>query len=226
MPTPARVVASGTAGAVPLTIGMLNDPRGTYYANPVADSARIDGASGAAPALRTVDPVHGPILTGATGLPISQLQIAPNPAAPPPGVVVVSRQGDLATGNPRASFNFTSIYDFSEGLLKGLRLGGTVSKSWDMISYYYYEGSTASLANRSTFKLPTFLRVDGILGYEFKLGRYRLMTQLNVTNLFNRYEVVFLPSVTTGYSGARGTGIDARFNTEPRTYVMSATLHF
>lgn len=225
-PAAVRVVPEGTSGAVPLTIATLNNPGSVYYANPTADSARINAASGAATALRTVDPVHGPILTGAAGQPISLLQIAPNPAAPPPGVIVVSRQGDRATGSPRASFNLTSIYDFSEGLLRGLRLGGTVSKTWDMVSYYYYEGSTADLANRRTFQLPTFLRVDGILGYEFKLGRYRVMTQLNVTNLFNRYEVVLLPSVTTGYSGARGTGVDARFNTEPRTYVMSATLHF
>lgn len=43
-------------------------------------------------------------------------------AAPPPGVLVVSRAGDLATGNPKYSANFTSTYTFGSGWLKGVRL--------------------------------------------------------------------------------------------------------
>jgi hypothetical protein len=79
---------------------------------------------------------------------------------------------------------------------------------------------------RHRFEMPRPLRVDGIIGYERRLGRYRLSTQLNIQNMFNRYDVVFLPSNTTGFLGPRGTGINAAFSAEPRTYLWSATLGF
>jgi outer membrane receptor protein involved in Fe transport len=224
--TATQVVPSTTAGAEPLTIAMMNTPGHRYYANPALDSAQINSASGAAAALRTIDPVHGPILTGATGLPISNLQIAPNPAAPPPGVIVASRAGDLAVGNPKYSVNFTNIYTFASGPLKGVRLGGTIAKSWQVTSYYYYPSGVSPDAPRVTFNMPRPMRIDGIVGYERRLGRYRLSTQLNISNLFNRYDVVLLPSATTGFNGARGSGIGATFNTEPRMYVWSATVGF
>ncbi len=222
--TATQVSTATAAGATPLTIAMMNTPGHRYYANPAPESARINPTSGAATILRTVDPVRGPILTGATGLPISALQIAPLPDAPPVGVVVVSKAGDLAAGNPKYSANLTSIYTFSSGWLRGVRVGGTIAKSWTMTSYQYYEGGVAAGKPRLTFYMPRPVRFDAILGYERKLGRYRVSTQLNVNNLFNRYDVVLLPSATTGYSGARGTGIGATFNTEPRLAVWSVTL--
>jgi outer membrane receptor protein involved in Fe transport len=74
--------------------------------------------------------------------------------------------------------------------------------------------------------MPRPVRFDAILGYERKVGRYRLSTQLNVNNLFNRYDVVLLPSATTGFLGARGTGIGATFNTEPRLTTWSFSVGF
>ena len=224
--TATQVVPSTTAGAVPLTLALLNNPSSRYYANPDPDTARINPASGAATALRTVDPVRGPILTGVTGLPISSLQVAPNPASPPPGVIVASRAGDLAPGTPRYSVNLTGIHTFSAGGMRGVRLGGTVAKAWQLTSYYYYEPAVTSSARRLAFVMPRPVRFDAILGYERKVGRYRLSTQLNVNNLFNRYDVVLLPSATTGFLGARGTGIGATFNTEPRLTTWSFSVGF
>lgn len=226
LPTEVRVVGAASPGAVPLTLGMLNDARSVYFASPVADSSRISADSGAAVVLRTVDPVHGPILTGATGLPISALQVAPNRDAPPPGAIVVSRAGDLAMGNPRYSLNLTGVHVVTTGLLKGLRYGGTLSKTWDYVAYYYFEGSASALGRRSVFRLPLPLQVDGLLGYEFRVGRYGVSAQVNIRNLFNDYRVVLLPSVTTGYSAPRGQGLDARFNVEPRSVVLSTTVSF
>ena len=76
--------ASTVAGAVPLTVALLNNSASTYYANPAAVSSAI-GTANVANVLKVVDPVHGAILTGMTGLPISKLQIAPNASSPPPG---------------------------------------------------------------------------------------------------------------------------------------------
>jgi outer membrane receptor protein involved in Fe transport len=224
--TATQVQPAGAAGAVPLTIAMMNTPGNRYYANPAAETARINPNSGAATILRTVDPVRGPILTGATGLPISALQIAPLADAPPIGTVVVSKAGDLAAGNPKYSANLTSLYTVSSGPLRGVKFGGTVSKAWTVTSYRYYEGGAAAGKPRLTFFMPRPVRFDAILGYERKIGRHSVSTQLNVNNLFNRYDVVLLPSVTTGYSGARGTGIGATFTAEPRLAVWSVTLGF
>jgi outer membrane receptor protein involved in Fe transport len=224
--TATQVLGVGAAGAVPLTIAMMNTPGNRYYANPAPESARINPTSAAATILRTIDPVRGPILTGATGLPISALQVAPLADSPPIGTVVVSKSGDLSAGNPKYAANLTSVYTFSSGWLRGLKLGGTVAKAWTMTSYRYYEGGAAAGKPRLTFNMPRPVRFDAILGYERKIGRYSFSTQLNINNLFNRYDVVLLPSVTTGFSGARGTGIGATFNAEPRLYVWSATFGF
>ncbi len=221
-----QVATAATPGAVPLTIAMMNTPGHRYYANPAAETARINPTSGAATILNTVDPLHGPILTGATGLPISALQIAPLAESPTIGTIVVSKAGDLAAGNPKYAANLTSIYTFESGWLRGVRVGGTVSKSWNVTSYRYYEGGASGGKPRLTFHMPRPVRFDAILGYERKVGRYTLSTQLNINNLFNRYDVVLLPSVTTGYSAARGSGIGATFNAEPRLFVWSATIGF
>jgi outer membrane receptor protein involved in Fe transport len=224
--TSTAVLSAGSPGAVPLTLAMLNTPGNRYYANPAPETARINPTSAAATVLRTVDPLHGPVLTGATGLPISALQIAPLADSPPIGNVVVSKAGDLAAGNPRYSANLTGIYTFSSGRIRGVKLGGTLSKSWTVTSYRYYEGGVAAGKPRYTFYMPRPVRFDAILGYERKFGRYSFSTQLNIANLFNRYDVVLLPSVTTGYGGARGTGIGATFNAEPRLYSWSASIGF
>jgi hypothetical protein len=220
------VATSTTPNAAPLTIAMMNDPASRYFANPDPFSAQINASSVAATVLRHVDPAHGAILTGVTGLPISQLQIAPRPDAPPPGVIVVSRSGDLSTGNPRFSFNFTSMYTVRSGPLKGVRLGGTVAKSWKVTGYYYYENGISPVAERTMFYMSRPFRFDGILGYQRKLGRYGLSTQVNINNVFNAYDVIILPSATGGFGSARGVGLNATLNAEPRTYVWSATISF
>jgi len=102
------VATSTTAGAFPLTIAMMSTPGNVYYANPAPLSGAINASSNAARVLRVVDPVHGAILTGATGLPISNIQI--NPGFVPPGEILTTKQGDATTGYPELSLNYTNTY--------------------------------------------------------------------------------------------------------------------
>jgi hypothetical protein len=76
------------------------------------------------------------------------------------------------------------------------------------------------------FYMSRPFRFDGILGYQRKLGRYGLSTQVNINNVFNAYDVIILPSATGGFGSARGVGLNATLNAEPRTYVWSATISF
>jgi outer membrane receptor for ferric coprogen and ferric-rhodotorulic acid len=221
-PNVTQVLTATSAGAVPLTLGLMNDPTSRYYANPVAVSGAITSNAAVATILKTIDPVRGPILTGVTGLPISALQIAPNPQAPPPGKIVVTKRGDIVTGVPKFSANMTNVYTFREGALRGLRVGGSVVAYWKSSLYYYYPQGVAQPNNRALWYRPNLQTVSGILGYERKVGRYSWSTQLNIQNMFNRYNVVLLPNYVNGWAGPN----NATFDAQPRMYVWSTTLEF
>lgn len=213
-------VSSTTPNAIPLTIAMMSTPGNSYYANPAPVSGQIGASSNAARVLAVVDPTRGPILTGATGLPISRIQI--NPGFTPPGQIPVTKEGEGTTNYPTLSSNFTGVYTFSEGLLRGFRGGGTATVSWYNRRYYYYPNGVAIGAERRLFSFPTQARFDLLLGYNRKFGRYSLDTQLNVYNLFNRYQVVITPNAVNGWSGPN----NAVFDTQPRMWTLSTTLGF
>ncbi len=212
-------VPQGTAGAVPLTIAMLGTPGNSYYANPLAVSGQINSTS-ARTTLSVVDPVNGPILTGATGLPISAIQI--NPGFTPPAEIPVTKEGEGTTNYPAVSSNFTATYTFTEGALRGFRVGGTTTAAWYNRRYYYYPNGVGSDAERRLFSFPTQTRFDLVLGYDKKIGRYTLGAQINVFNMFNTYNVVLTPNAITGWSGVK----NAVFDAQPRMGTLSTTLGF
>ena len=220
--TATRVAAAGAADAVPLTIAMMNDPANRYFANPVPVAGAINTNSGLATILRTVDPVHGPILTGAVGLPISAMQVAPDPKSPPPGSITVMNPGERGVGFPRYSANLTNMFSVQRGMLRGLRVGGTVVARWGNNSFYYYPKTISQPNFRELFSFPDLVTVTGIAGYEFKLGKYALSTQVNINNLFNHYHVVAIPSYLNGWAGPN----NATFDAQPRMYVLSTSLGF
>lgn len=212
-------VPEGTAGAIPLTIAALSTPGNSYYANPLAISGQINSTA-ARTTLSVVDPVHGPILTGATGLPISRIQI--NPGFTPPSEIPVTKEGEGTTNYPALSSNFTGVYTFSSGIARGFRVGGTANVAWFNRRYYYYPNGISVGAERRLFSFPTQARFDLLLGYEKKFGRYSLNTQLNLSNMFNSYRVVITPNAITGYGGIK----NAVFDGQPRAWTLSTTLGF
>lgn len=216
-------VAATVSAAIPLTIAKMSTVGDPYYANPQAVTGAISRTGRAGLVLSTVDPVHGPILTGATGLPISALQI--NPGFKPPGEIVTNVAGEKSTGYPVYSMVFTNHYTFSQGWMKGFSVGQTVSLGWGYRQFYYYPNGLADPSNspREMFLWPTQVRFDGILGYTRKIGRkLEFSTQVNIGNLFNRYHVLILPNFTAGWSGIK----DATFDQQPRTWLWSNTISF
>ncbi len=215
------VVASTTAGAIPLTIAMMNSAASPYFANPTNPTGAINTSSAVATVLKTVDPVHGAILTGVTGLPISAIQITPPFALP--GTINAFTKGDQTFGYPQFSANLTSVYTVAHGPLKGLDLGGTVSGSWKALQYYYYPNGYTPGAARLPFYAPTSGRADLILGYSHKFGRFVWRSQLNVNNLLNHYVVVIRPNQTTGFSAG---SLTAAFYGEPRAFQWTNSIRF
>ena len=216
------VATATTTGALPLTIVMMNTSSSPYYANPTNPTGAINSTSAVATVLKTVDPVHGAILTGVTGLPISAIQIMPPFTLP--GTINAFTSGDKTVGYPQLSANLTSVYTFSHRALKGLDVGGTVSGSWKALQYYYYPNGYTPGALRLPFYAPTAGRADLILGYAHKFGRYVWRSQLNVNNLFNHYDVVLKPNQTTGFGTA--SSITAAFYGEPRMFQWTNSLRF
>lgn len=219
----AAPVSSAPAGYIPLTVTMMNTASSSYYANPGPVSSAINNTSNVANVLRSVDPTHGAIATGRTGLPISALQIAPNASSPPPGTVVITEPGDAVSGFPRYSMNFIGVYTVSEGMFKGVRLGGSGSIAWETSNYYYYPAGVAAVnSNRIMLYFPTEPVFMGLVGYTHKFRKYTFSTQLNINNMFNHYHVLLLPSYVNGWAGPNNATLDQ----QPRSYVLTTTLGF
>ena len=214
--------SSAPAGYVPLTVAMLNNSASPYYANPAAVSAQITGTA-IVNVLKQADPVHGLLITGVNGLPISQLQIAPAPASPPPGTIVVTQAGDAVSGFPRVSMNFIGVYTVPDGPLKGFMFGGTANIGWKTSLYYYYP---LGVSNPDTARImlyePTETIFTGIIGYQHKFRRETFQTQLNINNLFNHYDVLILPSYVNGYAGPNNATLDQ----SPRSLTWSTMISF
>lgn len=233
----ATVLPPTAAFAVPLTITLLSTPGASnlYFANPDPLSGAINRGSVAANILLGTGNAaginaNGPILTGAVALPISQLQLNKSLAGiTPPGVLVATRVGDKTTGYPEYSANFTNNYTFTgDHLLKGLSLGGTLSLGWKQRGYYYYAtpgtAANALTLQRTMFYTPPPRQFNAIISYARKFGRYAWSTQVNVSNVFNRYEVALQPNATTGYLTA--TGLNATFYQQPRAYTWTNSIKF
>lgn len=218
----APVASAATPGALPFTVAMMNNPANPYYANPVNPTGQISSKSAAATVLKTVSPAHGAILTGATGLPLSAIQISPSFALP--GTITAFRSGDRTLGYPQFSVDLTSVYTVARGRLKGFAFGGTVAGSWQNLLYYYYPNGFSPTQRPQAFHAPNDVRLDLILGYSHRFRRVTWAAQLNVANLFNHYQVIVLPDAVTGYS--QPNNLTAAFFGQPRSVVLTTTLSF
>ena len=226
------VVTSTTAGAIPLTVANMSTPTNTYYANPGQVNGQINSTSNAALALKAANPNPGgtgTALTGAIGLPISAYQLQPSlTGISPPGTIVGAVAGQQTTGYPEYSGNFTSLYTISDGFLKGLSLGGSVSASWKYHQFYYYAtavtASTALTTQPLVFTMPTACNVSLISSYTWKLKKVTLRTQLNVGNLFNHYDIILVPNGSTGFSAP--ASVNATWSAQPRSFAWTNKIDF
>ena len=224
-------VPSTTAGAIPLTTALLSTPSSQYYAQPQPVNGQILSTSSGGLVLlngataATGVSAHGPILTGATGLPISQYQLSPAlSGVTPPASIQTTVAGEATVGYPELSANFTSVYTIPSGTFKGFKFGGTAADGWKYVSYYFYPEGIFPGAPREGFSQPSLTRFDLILGYERRFRRVTFSTQLNVNNVFNHYAVILLPIVSTGWTTP--VGINATYSQPPRMFLWTSTLSF
>lgn len=211
--------AAGGAKTSPLTLGMINDPTGPYYASPDPDSGRIT-RSALTTALTTVDPVHGSAATGATGLPISAIQY--NFVNPHAGLITVAAAGDKTTGINEYALNVQNNYTISTGRFRGLSVFADLRTYFRNRAYYtsYFPNGTTSTfdATRVLYRLPNLTEVGLGLAYRRRLGRMVWTTRLNVENLLDDSRVWVVPSRTNGAI------LNARLSGQPRAFIWTNTL--
>jgi len=218
------VVSSTSAGATPLTVAMMNNPSSLYYASPVSPSGAIASSSNVATVLKSTSATDGAILTGATGLPISQMQITPSFGVPTS--ISVFQSGQRTLGTPLYSLNLTNIYVFDSGIAKGIMIGGSVNGAYNTVKYYYNPAATFTTANLGMvpFYAPNMTTINPTIGYTHKFKKFTFKTQLNVTNMLNHYDVIICPSQVTGYNTA--SNLVATYYGQPRVYTLTTTLKF
>jgi hypothetical protein len=117
------------------------------------------------------------------------------------------------------------VYQFTHGWFKGFEIGGSIIEGWKKrVLYYYTNGIAGQDSPRALFSFPTQSRFDLIAGYRFKLGRFAVISQLNVNNIFNHYHIIVLPDPTTGWTTP--SRLNATFDQQPRSWIWTNTLSF
>jgi len=135
---------------------------------------------------------------------------------------VKSQEGQIETNIRPWNANLFTAYRFSDGLLKGLTLGGGANYRGDAILGV----KPATLQNpvNEVFKGRDYINYNAMLGYEFKLPRdIRVRLQLNVDNLFNNDDKQVVASAWNPVINGLQT---YEAIPTPRSYRLSATFSF
>lgn len=216
---PATIQNQGTWE--PLTLAMMNDKAGPYWAQPADDNGRLQTSNLRRVLQYFVGP-NGTALTGVTGLPLSAIPYYWSDPNGSKGETVVAKQGEYTVGYAQYRFVFTNNYSFTgDTPLKGFGIGGTLSLGLRNRTFYYNTPG----GGRSLYASPDTWQVNLITSYRRKLGkRFEFATQVNVDNVFNHYALGTLPNNGSGYTVPANLAVT--FYGQPRMYVWTNSLSF
>jgi outer membrane receptor protein involved in Fe transport len=197
---------------IPLSLAMLRDQSETnpYRAQLDSESGQILNAQ--ALFLRTAG-----VGTNETGLPITEHQLGF--ASPSGGVIIVKKAGEKTVNYAERSYSLVNRYQFSEGRLSGLVVGLSSSLRTNHRAYMYNDAADGG--KRKLFYFPNRLLHDAYAVYRFRATRQaRVSVQLNIANLLDANEVLYLRN------GTNGTLRYAQWFNAPRKYSLTTTLSF
>jgi len=195
---------------IPLSIAMLKDPNSPYAAQLDIESGQILNAE----LLGLLTPGVG---TGVTGLPLSDHQLGF--VSPSGGSLIVRRAGEKTFGYAERSYSLINRYQFHAGKLRGLVVGLSSSLRDNQRGYMFTDAADAN--TRKMFYFPDRLLHDLFATYRFKpAGKFRTTLQLNVSNLLDANEVVYLVRSTNG------TLRYAQWLNSPRKLGVTTTVSF
>jgi len=172
---------------VPLSLAMLRERGGPYFATLDPDSGQILNAQTLG--LRT--PGVG---TDRSGLPISAHQLG---FTPPAATVIVRRAGEVTTGYAENALSVINRFQVGAGRLRGLVLGLTTVYQDGFRAYMYTDAADAG--RRKIFYYPDRMLHNAFAVYPFRVGRrLQCSIQLNLANVLDRQKVLALPRNTNG----------------------------
>lgn len=116
---------------------------------------------------------------------------------------VNSLRGKTWYGVPKNSASVWAKYDTAPGSVYGWAFGAGA----------YFNGERQG-NNTNTFQLPGYTRVDAMLSYRTKAGKYPVSAQLNVQNLFDKWYFEATDGATNAYYGS------------PRAFTGTVSLSF
>ena len=205
----------------PLTLAMMNDRNGPYWAQPADDNGRLQ-ASNVRRVLQYFVGANGTALTGVTGLPVSRIPYAWSDPFGAKGETVVARKGEYTVGYAQYRLVLTNNYTFTgDHLLRGFSVGGTVALGLRNRTFYYNTPG----GGRELFASPDTWQVNLLASYRRKVGQRFLWTsQVNVENAFNHYVLGTLPNNGSGFTVPANLAVT--FYGQPRLYVWTNTLAF
>jgi hypothetical protein len=170
-----------SSAQIPLSLAMMKDQASPYYAIVDKEGGQITNAQ----LLRLDTPGVG---TGETGLPISEHQLGF--VSPSGGSFIVRRAGEQTAGYAERAYSLVNTYTFTEGRLRGLRLGLTTSFQQNHRAYMYTDAADGG--KRKMYYYPNRLLNDLFVSYGFRVTRLvRASVQLNVNNLLDEQRVLY-----------------------------------
>jgi outer membrane receptor protein involved in Fe transport len=173
---------------VPLSLAMMKDPNSPYFAQLDLESGQILNAD----ALGLLTPGVG---TTATGLPITDHQLGF--VSPSGGTLIVRRAGEKTIGYAERSYSLINRFQFDQGMLRGLVVGLSSSLRENHRGYMYTDAADGN--KRKMYYFPDRLLHDLFVVYRLKPWRkVRTSLQLNVSNLLDANEVMYLVRSTNG----------------------------
>lgn len=216
---PAAIQNLGTWA--PLTVAMMNDRAGPYWAQPADDNGRLQ-ASNLRRVLQFFVGANGTALTGKTGLPVSDIPYFWSDPNGTKGETVVAKKGESTVGYAQYRFVLTNNYTFTgDNFLNGVGVGGTLALGLKNRTFYYNTPG----GGRERYGSPDSWQVNLIASYRHKLGRRFLWTtQVNVDNAFNHYVLGTLPNNGSGFTVPANLAVT--FYGQPRLYVWTNSVSF
>lgn len=216
---PATLQGQGTWE--PLTVAMMNDKSGPYWAQPADDNGRLQTSNLRRVLQYFVGP-NGTALTGVTGLPLSAIPYFWSDPNGSKGETVVAKKGEYTVGYAQYRFVFTNNYSFTgDSPLKGFGIGGTLALGLRNRTFYYNTPG----GGRELYSSPNTWQVNLITSYRRRIGkRFEFATQVNVENLFNHYTLGTLPNNGSGFTVPANLAVT--FYGQPRMYVWTNSLSF
>jgi outer membrane receptor protein involved in Fe transport len=173
---------------VPLSLAMMRDPNSAYF-------AQLDPESGQILNAQTLGLFTPGVGTDATGLPVSQHQLGF--VSPSGGTLIVRKAGERTIGYAERSYSLINRFQFNQGPLRGLVVGLSSSLRENHRGYMYNDAADGN--RRKMYYFPNRMLHDLFALYRLKpYGKVRTTLQLNVSNLLDANEVMYLIRSTNG----------------------------